>query len=302
MVVALLRGGPSREHERSLRTGHAFMNALPRERFTVRDIFIDREGTWHERGLRTTPSNVLPGCDIAVVALHGEYGEDGTVQRILERFGIPYTGSGPFASFQALHTVMAREKARAAGLNVPRYEFIERSEDAERIAREAVRTYPQPVVVRPVRWGASAGTTMPAGFQPVHQAVTGLFAEGAEGALIEENVRGERVSVGVLEDVRGEPLYALPAMGLNHAPARLSKQLLEELQALAKRMHQELSLSHYSSSTFAISPKGVVYLHTEPLPCLARDADLPQGLASVGIRPDEFAAHIIALALEGRKR
>jgi D-alanine-D-alanine ligase len=278
------------------------MNALPRERYTVRDIFIDRDGVWHERGLRTTPANVLPGCDVAVIALHGAYGEDGTVQRILEQFGILYTGSDSFASFQALHKVIAREKARAAGLNVPRYQFIERPEDAERIAHEAVRTYPQPVVVRPVRWGSSAGMTTPAGFQPVHQAVTGLFAEGAEGALIEENVRGERVSVGIIENMRGESLYVLPAIGTNRAPARLGKHIQDELQTLAKRMHHELSLSQYSSSAFVISPKGIVYLHTDPLPGLYHDAHLPQALAAVGIRPDEFAAHIIALALEGRKR
>ncbi len=120
-VVGVLRGGPSREHEASLRSGYAVMNSLPRERYTVRDIFIDREGAWHERGLATTPGKVLGSIDVAVIALHGAYGEDGEVQKLLDRFGTPYTGSDSFASFIAMHKVLSKEKARETGLLVPKY-------------------------------------------------------------------------------------------------------------------------------------------------------------------------------------
>lgn len=298
------------------------MSTLPRERYIVRDIFIDREGNWHERGLKTTPGKALSNMDVAVIALHGEYGEDGEVQKLLEKFGIPYTGSDSFASFEAMHKVIAKEKARAAGINVPRYEFIERAEDAEPVIREVIRTYPQPVIVKPPRWGSSVGVSAPAGFQPVHQAVTGLLAEGSHGALVEEFVRGTEASVGVIEGMRGEELYALPAIEIvpparepfftfdakysgeseEFAPGRFSKQIMAELQEYAKRMHRELGLRHYSRSDFIVSPKGIYFLETNTLPGLTSGSLFPKALASVGISFTDFLEHLITLARESRKR
>lgn len=321
-VVGILRGGPSREHEISLQTGHAIMNALPRDRYTVRDIFIDREGNWLERGLRTTPGKALSNIDVAVIALHGTYGEDGEVQKLLERFGIPYTGSESFPSFEAMHKVLAREKARAAGIQVPKYEFIERHEDIEPIVREVIRTYQQPVIVKPVRSGSSLGVSIPAGYQPVHQAVTGLLAEEGQGALVEELVRGTEATVGVVENMRGEELYALPAIEIipptrepfftydakysgetqEIAPGRFSKDVMVHLQEHAKRMHHDLGLRHYSRSDFIVSSKGIYYLETNTLPALTTESLFPKALASVGISFIDFLDHLITLARESRKR
>lgn len=321
-VVGVLRGGPSREHEVSLRSGHAIMNSLPRERYTVRDIFIDKEGVWHERGLRTLPSKVLAGIDVAVVALHGEYGEDGEVQKILERFGIPYTGSDSFASFVAMHKVLAKEKAREAGLLVPRYRFVEHEDDADAIVKEVIRTFPQPVIVKPVRWGSSVGVTLAGGYQSVHQAVTGLLKEGAGGVLIEEHIRGTEAFVGVVDHLRGEHRYALPAVELmlpkeydffnydakysgkaqENCPGRFKKPDMDKLQEQARLMHDVLGLRHYSRSDFIVSPKGIYYLETNTLPGMTTESLFPKGLEAVGIGYGEFIDHIVALALEGRKR
>lgn len=321
-VVGILRGGPSREHEVSLRTGHAIINSLPRERYTVHDIFIDRHGNWHVRGLRTTPGKALSNIDVAIIALHGEYGEDGEVQKLLERFGIPYTGSDSFASFQAMHKVLAKEKARGAGVKVPKYQFIEREEDAPEMVKEIIRTYSQPVIVKPPRWGSSVGVTAPTGYQPVHQAVTGLLSQDSHGALVEEFVRGREASVGVIERIRGEELYALPPVEIippasepfftyeakysgesqEIAPGRFPKETMRELQELAIRLHRELGLRHYSRSDFIVSPKGMYYLETNTLPGLTAGSIFPKALASVGISFSEFLDHLIGLALERRGR
>jgi D-alanine-D-alanine ligase len=316
-VVGILRGGPSREHEVSLRTGHAILQSLPRERFTVRDIFIDREGTWHDRGMRTQPSAVLPSIDVAIIAMHGEFGEDGRIQRILEQYGVPYAGSDSFGSFHATHKVLAKERARSAGLRTPRYEFIEHHGDAQPKVQEIIRTYPQPVIVKPARWGSSIGVTSPAGFHPVHQAVTGLLAEDSGGVIVEEFLRGTEASVGVVEHFRGEVLYALPVVELapesgvpfstyeakyggkvqKIVPGRFNKLVTAELQDAAKKMHRELGLRHYSRSDFIISPKGIYYLETDALPGLTAHSLMPLALASVGVRFGEFVEHLISLAL-----
>ena len=107
-VVGVLRGGPSSEHEVSLKTGAAILKNLPTDRFTARDIFIDKQGVWHERGIPVSPERVLRNVDAIVIGLHGEYGEDGEVQKLLERFGVPYTGSNSLASSLAMHKVLAK--------------------------------------------------------------------------------------------------------------------------------------------------------------------------------------------------
>ena len=84
-VVGVLRGGTSREHEVSLLSGHAVVANLPRDRFTVRDIYVDRQGQWHERGKSAMLSDILRTIDVVIITLHGEYGENGDLQRLLDQ-------------------------------------------------------------------------------------------------------------------------------------------------------------------------------------------------------------------------
>jgi D-alanine-D-alanine ligase len=254
--------------------------------------------------------------------MHGEYGEDGEVQKVLERYGVPYTGSDSFASFVAMHKVLAKEKAREAGILTPRYAFIEESTpNVEHVLRDIVRTFPQPVVVKPARWGSSVGVTMTTGYAPLHTAVTGLLAQGAGGVLIEERIRGTEATAGVIEGLRGERLYALPPIEIvppqqdffsyeakysgsskEICPGRFSKQINEELARQARVMHEALELRHYSRSDFIIAPNGIYYLETNSLPGLTSESLLPKSLAAVGISFSEFLTHIIGLARAGKKR
>ncbi len=107
----------------------------------MRDIYLDKQGTWHERGVPVSPERVLRSVDAVIIGLHGEYGEDGEVQKLLERFGVPYTGSDSFGSYLAMHKVMAKEHAREAGFQTARYQFIEPGADIAQIAAE-IKTVP----------------------------------------------------------------------------------------------------------------------------------------------------------------
>ena len=93
MSVGVLRGGTSSEYELSLKTGAAMLAALPDDKYDTRDIFIDKRGYWHMRGAPADAGRILSQVDVALNALHGGAGEDGTVQRILERAGVPYAGA-----------------------------------------------------------------------------------------------------------------------------------------------------------------------------------------------------------------
>ncbi len=314
--MAVLRGGPSREHEVSLKSGHTILSNLPKERFSARDIYIDKQGIWHERGIPTTPDRVLRGTDVALIGLHGEYGEDGEVQKLLEQFGVPYAGANSFASYVAMHKVLAKEKAREAGLLTPKYAYVENDSDIAAIAREVNRTFLQPVIVKPVRWGSSVGVSIVHGYAPLEAAVRTLMEEGAGGVLIEEVIKGTEATAGVVEGLRDEALYGLPPVEIlppekdffsyeakysgasrELCPGRFSKSVTDELITQARTMHQALGLRHYSRSDFIVSPKGIYYLETNTLPGLTSESLLPKSLASVGVTLPEFFTHLVDLAL-----
>ena len=315
-IVGVLRGGPSREHEVSLKTGAAILANLAQERFLARDIYIDKSGQWHDRGRPVASERVLRQVDVVFIGLHGEYGEDGEVQKLLERFGVPFVGADSYGSYLAMHKLMAKARAKEAGLLTPRFHYIERAEKSEAGAREIIRSFSQPVVVKPIGWGSSVGVSIAGGYAPVLSAIEQLFAEGAPSVLVEEYIRGKEASAGVVEGLRGEKLYTLPPIEIippsddffsydakysgssrEVCPGKFSRVATEELQHAAKVMHRALGLRHYSRSDFIVTPKGVYYLETNTLPGLTADSLMPKSLAAVGVPFPEFLSHMVNLAL-----
>ena len=315
-IVGVLRGGLSREHEVSLKSGAAILANLPEERYVARDIYIDKNGQWHDRGRPTTPERALRQIDVALIGLHGEYGEDGEVQKVLERFGIPYAGADSFGSYLAMHKLMAKVRAKEAGFLTPESHYVERAEDCEEAARSAVRNFGQPVVVKPVGWGSSVGVSIASGYVQVLAALERLFAEGAPGVLIEEYIRGKEATIGVVENLRGEALYVLPTIEIippgddffsydakysgttrEICPGNFSRVATEELLSAAKAIHRALGLRHYSRSDFIVAPKGIYYLETNTLPGLTTESLLPKSLAAVGVPFRDFLDHLVNLAL-----
>ena len=291
---------------------------LPEERYAARDIYIDREGQWHDRGRPAAPERILRQLDVAMVALHGKFGHDGEVQRLLEKFGVPYTGADPWSSFLSSHKVMAKEHAKEAGLKTPKYQFIERMEDVEPVILELIRTFHQPVVVKPINSGSSVGVSIVGGYAPVYEAVNKLFQDGESGVLIEELIRGQEATVGVVEGLRGEKFYALPVIEIippkdyffsydakysgetrEACPGNFSRVVAEELQRVSKVMHRALGLRHYSRSDFIVSKQEVYFLETNNSAAvgLTDQSLLPKSLAAVGISLREFLTHLVNLAL-----
>lgn len=315
-VVGVLRGGPSHEHDVSLKTGQNMLGSLPDDIYTVRDIYIDKQGVWHERGRPTSPERVLHSIDVALIGLHGSYGEDGQVQRLLEQFGVPYTGANSFSSYIAMHKVFAKERAKEIGLLTPRYEYIESREGMEEKLKGVVRSFMQPVVVKPVGSGSSVGVSLVHGYDTLRKELDSLL-NTHPGVLIEERILGREATVGVVEDMRGESLYALPPVEIivpsSHkffsydakydggtkeiCPAPFSKKVSSELAKAARAIHEALGLRHYSRSDFIISPKGIYYLETNTLPGLTSESLFPRSLAAVGMKVSDFLSHIINLAL-----
>ena len=315
-IVGVLRGGPSREHEVSLNTGAAILANLPEDKFLVRDIYINKNGEWHDRGRLIAPERVLRQVDVIFNGLHGEYGEDGQVQKLLEQFGVPYTGADSFGSYLAMNKLMSKMRAKEAGLLTPKFHYINNLADSEKAALEVTRTFHQPVVVKPVGWGSSVGVYIVGGYAPVVSAIKNLFREGAPAVIVEEYIRGKEATVGIVEKLRNEALYTLPPIeiipptddffsyGAKYSgetreicPGHFTRVDAEELQRAAKVMHRALGLRHYSRSDFIVAPSGVYYLETNTLPGLTTESLMPKALASIGVAFKDFLSHLVSLAL-----
>ena len=290
-VVAVLRGGPSSEYDVSLKTGASVLEALDKEKYEPRDIFISRGGEWHLHGVGVPPEQALFGADVAFNAMHGHYGEDGQVQRLLDQLGVAYTGSDALASATAFNKQRTKEAVQKLGVKVAHGIVVDDSGDIEELAHQLFRTFPHPAIIKPVIGGTSVGTTIAKDFHTLQYALEQAFGV-SDQALVEEFIKGREASVGVINDFRNEKTYAL----LPTPHETLSKQEKSDLITIAKRVHDGLGLNHYSESDFILSKRGIYFLEVNTLPIITKESSLARALQSVGAKLSDFIDHVISLA------
>lgn len=320
--VAVLRGGPSVEHDVSLTSGAQVLRELEHNTalgFQPVDVFIDRVGQWHVRGVPMEPERALRHIDVVWNALHGTYGEDGTVQRILDRLGMSYTGSSAYASSVSMNKLAAKQVLAQAGIKTPLSLTMSVSSTLEHDIVGAFRKLLLPVVIKPAGSGSSFGVSMARTFHEFEQGIKDAFSFSPQ-VLIEEYVAGKEATCGVVEGFRTTPLYSLPpievvlppterifsaALKLNEAdcsrcPGSFTAHEAQELRRSAEVVHAHLGLRHYSRSDFIVSPRGVYFLEVNTSPGLAERSLFPQGISAVGASFSEFVEHVLGLALKKR--
>ena len=209
-VVGVLRGGPSSEYEVSLKSGASVLESLDKEKYEPRDIFISKDGQWHVHGMPMLPERALRGIDVAFNVIHGEYGEDGQLQRILEAVGTPYTGSDAFTSAVAFNKQQTKDIVSKLGIKVAHGIMLDKdaTENVEQTAFDLFRSFPHPAIVKPAIGGSSVGATVVHNFHALEPALHKAFTISPK-ILIEEFVPGKEATVGVIDHFRGEKTYAL---------------------------------------------------------------------------------------------
>lgn len=188
--IGVLMGGCSSEREISLRSGAAILEALRQSGCRVSQVEIFSAD---EDAVRQTVRQSQ--LDVAFIALHGKFGEDGTLQGILEAMGVPYTGSGPEASRLAMNKATTQSVLRRQGLPVPEYRIIRR--DSPGRAGDLVRGLRFPVVVKPSCEGSSIGISICQVPERLGEAVERAWAFGPE-VIVEEFISGRELTVGIL--------------------------------------------------------------------------------------------------------
>ncbi len=222
--VAVLAGGRSSEHEISLASARSVLEALDPERYEAVTVAIGRDGTWElgpgQRALPAaqvpgkTPAETLPiptngsvpatlgGVDVVLPLLHGPFGEDGTVQGLLELADVPYVGAGVAASALCMDKDLFKKVMRDSGIPVARHLAL-------RLGDDVANPFGYPVFVKPARLGSSVGITKVHDESQLAPAVE-LARRHDEKVLVEEFVRGMEVECGVLGNRVPPPIASLP--------------------------------------------------------------------------------------------
>ncbi len=316
--VAVLRGGPSDEYAISMQTGAGVLTALGEQGFTLTDIVITKKGEWLYNGFVKTPEQALCNSDVVFIALHGAYGEDGTVQRILERHSIPYTGSGSFASAIAMNKVLTKEFLKKQTDTIKMAPHIKLTKEGvaniTNMAQSIRELFGPEYVIKPISGGSSIGTLM----AQSHELET-MLAEAFtlnDEVIVEQRIFGKEATVGIIEAFRDQQHYALPEIEIvppasssyfsadvkytgetnEICPGRFSRAEKDELLAVAKQVHQLLDLRQYSRSDFMVAPDGIYFLEVNTLPGLTPFSLFPKAMEAVGSSYNELVRHLIATA------
>ena len=316
--IGVLRGGPSSEYEVSLKTGEAVLKHLDRRVYEPNDVLIDKTGVWHLGGLKSEPHQVFRNIDAAFNAMHGEYGEDGKVQQLMDAYKIPYTGSGSLSSATAMHKRLAREIFGAAGILTAPAVSVTANDDPSARAAGAVRKMLFPMIVKPASRGSSVGISLVNDIYGLVLAIEKALKHDKE-VLIEKYIAGREATCGVLEDFRGQKHYAFPVVEIvpppykkifdydckydgssrEICPGRFSDEISSAVKRSAVAAHQSLGCRHYSRSDFRIDDKGRAYLlEMNTLPGLTSESLYPKAASAIGLEFGNLLDHLITLAFK----
>jgi D-alanine-D-alanine ligase len=302
--IAVLLGGRSAEREVSLNTGDQVAVALESLGHAV--TRVDTGDIGFIETIRTG------GFDVAFICLHGRFGEDGTVQGLLELLELPYVGSGVLASALAMDKVVSKQVFVSAGIKTPAWETVRAGEDAP--LEDISLRLGDKVVVKPVAEGSSVGMSIVHDRSELGPAVEQALRHD-HTVLIEQFVAGAEVTVGVLGNDDLEPLPTLevvpehefydyeskyiPGMSRHIIPARVSEEAQRECQRVAVEAHRALQCRGMSRSDTIVTAEGEVYLlEVNTIPGMTRTSLLPDAARAAGIEFPQLCHRLVTLALD----
>lgn len=304
MKIGVIMGGISSEREVSLQTGREMLQHLDRERYEAVPLRIDR------------PSDLIDlvrreGIDLALIALHGEFGEDGTVQGTLETLGIPYTGSGVLASSLCMNKQLSKMLLTAGGITTPLGLNWRGMDDYD---PKAVEELGYPVVVKPNNGGSSIGIGMVRGEQELLEAVRKAM-ELDPNIVIERYISGMEITCSILNG------KVLPVLGIRPAQSEWfdyqakyetggAEEKVIPLSPLVEKRVREAALASYRLLKCGVYARidmilcdDVPYvLEVNTLPGMTANSLLPKSAAAAGISFTQLLDRIIEGSLQERNQ
>jgi len=293
-----MMGGLSREREISLKTGKAILKALTEKGYTVTAIDVGEDiGEKLVRGK----------IECAFLALHGRFGEDGTIQGMLELMRIPYTGSDVLASALAMHKVMAKKFLLCEKIPTPRFEVFQREEIKKGLQKKI--SLPLPVVVKPAREGSTIGISIVREEEELIPALK-KAVEYDEEILIEEFMKGKEITVGILEDIPLPMIEIVPKSGFYdfHSkytkgetqyilPARISREKYLYAQEISLKAFQTLGCSGVARVDLMTDEnENPFVIDVNTMPGMTETSLLPKAASYAGIPFEDLVERILLKA------
>ncbi len=307
--VAVLFGGRSGEHEISIRSSKSVMEALDRDRFDVIPIFISKEGKWDPQPISPEPG-ANPGIDVVFPMLHGTFGEDGTVQGLLELADLPYVGPGVMASSVSMDKDMMKRVCRERGVPVVDYVVLSRDNlDAGQV------TLDYPLFVKPANLGSSVGISK---VRNAGQLKTALeeAAQYDRKIIVERGIEGREFECSVMGN--GQPFASVPCEILPSrefydyddkylldaaktvVPASLSPEETKELQRLAVESYSAVGCEGMARVDFLLERStGRLFVNeVNTIPGFTSISMFPKMWEASGLGFPQLVERLIDLAIE----
>lgn len=306
--LALLSGGISSEREVSLKSGDQVYAALDKDKYKI---------------TRYDPKYDLPQLvadaahiDAALIILHGPYGEDGTVQGLLELLKIPYQGAGVLGSAMAMNKLASKQLYEYAGIPIPDYMLLNKKDAVAH--KDVIARFGLPLVVKPVNAGSSVGVTIVKTEDQLGDALD-MARQHDDLVLVETYIEGTELTVGVIGN--DEPV-ALPVIEIvpnkSHAffdyeakyvagvseeicPARIDEAVRHKAQTYACSAHNALFCCGYSRTDMIMRGQELFVLETNTIPGMTANSLLPKAAKVAGISFTKLLDRLIILGIELHK-
>jgi D-alanine-D-alanine ligase len=299
--IAVLMGGPGSERDVSLATGRGVSKALRSLGADVVDVDIRAENF-------SLPKDV----DLAFITIHGTFGEDGQLQKILEDRGIPYTGDGVEESRTAFDKILSKEKFQRHSVVTPEWEVVEVGQRPE---------IPVPLVVKPSRQGSTVGVVIVKNQSELESAMKEAGKYDRK-LLVEKFVSGRELTIGILGDQALPILEIIPKGGFydfntkypflnpqagasaeHVCPAEIDAGKTKKIQELALQAFRALGLVVYGRVDIILSGTGDPFvLEVNTIPGMTEASLLPEAAAAAGIKYVNLCQRIIELSRARRER
>lgn len=311
--IAVLMGGRSPEYEISLTSGRKVVKNLDPRKYEVIPVTISKDGQTFQMKGKNYPLSQLSSvnCQLFFIAMHGPFGEDGTIQGFLELIGVLYTGSGVLASALGMDKISSRKLFTQAGLSVPQWMIISRNTNPQSVWSN----FTPPIFVKPSNQGSSIGASLVKRKQDLKKALKLAFGF-SRYALVEEYLGGIEVTGSILGNDRPTALPLVEIVPKKDffsyeakydqrlceeiVPARINKILTKKAQNAAVTAYQTLGCRGFGRVDMIIKDNRVYVLEVNTIPGLTPVSLFPKAAQAAGISYPALLDKIIQFALESR--
>lgn len=300
-TIAVLMGGPGSEREVSIASGESVSKALAEKGAAVIDVVLEDESLELEDEV-----------DLVFNVIHGTFGEDGSLQKILNERRIPYTGAGASSSELAFDKLLSKKSFVEHGVNTPLFDFISTSGELQTSIKE-------PYVIKPPKEGSSVGVHIIRDASEFDEAIKDV-AKYDEIALVEEFISGKELTVGILNgealpivhiqpesgfyDMNNKYPWLSGAQGSQYfCPADLDDEITSKIKDLALEAHKALGIEIYSRVDVLLSDEQIPYvLEVNTIPGMTETSLLPKAANAYGINFANLCERIAELSMRLRKK